>query len=639
MNRPSGRGFSGIRGLSMAAFALLLVAGSLHAACPLEVAHLRVGADPTYCTHNDIQSAINAVGSCPVIIDVTREHLYGGNNCDPNRPTGCHLSINAKNVTLQGYGDGVTCYVLTQCIPGPHCPAPATTDPLVTLDGGYTGERVLTITGGGNVNLRNLTITHGSTGYSEKGGGVYYSGAGNLNIARSTISFNYAGYGAGIAIEGSGANLRLLDYALVLSNSAQYSGGGIFVSGTSVLYAQQSPSLIAFNEALGDDPISHNSVGGFGGGVEINGPARADIGSAGYGGLGVIYSNTAKAGGGLAVFAGQDGDFTQPGRANLYTTDPDHPVTIQGNLASVHGGAVYSKGYVSYLYNVYNEASTCIGNGRIIDNAAPDGAIAYLDWDSDIVNEYTGSNLYINTATCGGSASVTCAPGKTCNQAYDNVSTDANANPTPGSAIMVGKSSTFRADKLDVRGSTGAHLIYIRGENYSNFAEDGLLRTCLLADNAVSDTLIVDYADTLQVDGCTIAGNVIGGSQVFQSGYSLTNSLVFQPDLPVGPFQQATYVLANNTSGLPAGATVKTVADPQFANAAQSDYHLLATSPAVDYAGGLAGTDLDFNPRDVDLAAHANTFGPRDLGAYELQSGPACDASADVIFCNGFQAQ
>jgi len=618
---------------------LLLASISVHAACPLDPVHFRVGADPTYCTHDNIKAAIDAVANtCPVIIEVTREHLYGGGYCDPNNPVGCHLSISGKNITLQGRADGETCFVLDQCIPAP-CPAPSSTAPLVTLDGGSNG-RVLSISGG-NVNLRNLTITHGAADYNGKGGGIYYSGAGNLNIARSTISFNYAGYGAGIAVEGSGgtANLRLQDNTFVLSNSAQYSGGGVLVAGTSVLYAQQTPALIGLNEAIGEDPFSHVQVGGYGGGVEINGPARADIGSGGYGGLGVIYGNKAIDGGGLAVFAGQDSD-SSVGLANLYTTDPSNPVTIQGNFASSRGGALYSKGYVSFISNTFTLASTCVGNGRIVDNAAPDGAIAYLDWDSDIANDYVGSRLYINTSNCGGTPSVACPPGAACNQAYDNVSTDENANPKPGSAIVVGKSSSFRADKLDLRGSTGSHLLYITGDNYSNYSDDGLLRSCLLADNNVTGTLIVDGAQTLHVENCTIAGNVIGGTTVAQgNSNSLLNSLIFQPDLPVGQFQQATYVLANNSTGLPASATVNTVVDPKFVDPQNSDYHLLLASPAVDYAGGLGGTDLDGYPRDVDLTAHTNTFGPRDLGAYERQSAFACDLNSDVVFCDGFEAQ
>jgi hypothetical protein len=42
--------------------------------------------------------------------------------------------------------------------------------------------------------------------------------------------------------------------------------------------------------------------------------------------------------------------------------------------------------------------------------------------------------------------------------------------------------------------------------------------------------------------------------------------------------------------------------------------------------------DLDGQPREVDLAAVPNEFGPRDLGAYERQT-----LAADIIFEDGFE--
>ena len=85
-------------------FASAFVAGNAFAACtaspPFLPYHYRVGADTAHCQYNDIQSAIDAVGECPTVIDITREHLY----------THQHLSIADKpNLTLQGWGDGVTC--------------------------------------------------------------------------------------------------------------------------------------------------------------------------------------------------------------------------------------------------------------------------------------------------------------------------------------------------------------------------------------------------------------------------------------------------------------------------------------------------------------------------------------------------
>src|SRR6185369_17016144 len=110
---------------------LLFVSAGAHAACTLNPAalpvHLRVGADTLHCQNNDIQSAIDAVGECPTIIEVTREHLY----------TNQHLFIDNKpNLTLQGWGDGVTCALIHGPLDFPPYAPPDDITPLVNLDGG-----------------------------------------------------------------------------------------------------------------------------------------------------------------------------------------------------------------------------------------------------------------------------------------------------------------------------------------------------------------------------------------------------------------------------------------------------------------------------------------------------------------------
>jgi hypothetical protein len=163
-----------------------------------------------------------------------------------------------------------------------------------------------------------------------------------------------------------------------------------------------------------------------------------------------------------------------------------------------------------------------------------------------------------------------------------------------------------------------------------------LLHNCLLADNSTSQDLLDLYAETFTIDNCTIVGNSIGGTWVFQYVDTLTNSIIFQSGTSVGTaFNIATtkYILSHDISHLPSDATIQQLFDPKFVNAAGGDYHLQPASPAIDFAGGLGGYDLEYRPRDVDLPGIANKFGPRDLGAYERQF--VC-GNADTLFCNGF---
>ncbi len=146
------------------------------------------------------------------------------------------------------------------------------------------------------------------------------------------------------------------------------------------------------------------------------------------------------------------------------------------------------------------------------------------------------------------------------------------------------------------------------------------------------------------VDTCTITNNVVDSEVIpaytihAEVNYAqLTNSILYDVGAQVIDFlgPQADdltvqYVLANNISTL--GSALGTIQGaPTFVNAANQDYHLAGTSLGVDYAPSLTDTDLDGNPRPVDLPCTRNVFGPTDLGAYELQSDP------DAIFCSGFE--
>src|SRR5450432_1450176 len=435
-----------IRSNSRLWLAALCVLACSHAAalCLAYPGHLRVGADPVNCQANDIQTAIDAVGICPVIIDITREHTY----------TTQHLTIDNKpNVTLQGWGDGVTCAQIPNFFGG-YAP-PDTIAPLVSLDGSNDGNgRVVTITGNSNVSVRNLTIENGSASDAASGGGISFDGQGALELTRSTVSFNNAGYGAGINVNGSSgpATLTLDADTLILLNTASTSGGGIRMQGNSRLYALKPNTLIGYNHA----------PNGYGGGLEVLGPASADIGSSGYGGLGVIYDNDAQYGGGIDILTFNDGDAI----VRLFTTDPNNPVQVSGNFASHTGGAVYLKPLFTG-----GDSALCAYDFRIDDNAAQEGAAIYVDADYSLGTPTGGSIAFNTTLNYGATnfcakasltsefGAVTCAPGVPCNQFVGNKAEDQNGQGTEGSTILLQNSSEMYSDRFSARANTGAHLL------------------------------------------------------------------------------------------------------------------------------------------------------------------------------------
>ena len=639
--------------LRIIALMFLLAAGSAQAICIVPPSHVFVGdtASDSMCTYNTIQAAIDAATtnpSCSTIVHITREHTY----------TDQHLTISNRNITLAGWGDGVTCGAVgSQCDFIGQCPLPTpATNPLVFLVG-HDGDSVLHIDGASNVSLLNLGITGGTV--SDKGGGIYYDGTGSLSLTSTTVNLNHAGYGAGINMNGDGgpASLYLNAYSQILVNTADVSGGGIRMTGTSRLYALQPHTLIGFNKALN----------GYGGGMEVIGPARADIGSPGFNGIGVIDGNEAAYGGGMDILAVDD---DQHAIVRLFTTDPDNPVQITDNFASHTGGGIYLKPLIGIASRA--DAVLCASDFRINANDAQEGSAIYSDADyanfpSDLVlgaqvalntnsaldsNDSKLANYCVQSEPPSALGAVGCASGVACNQLNDNKVVDANDQPTDGSTILLQDSSAFYADRFSARSNMGAHVL----RSISAFAD---LTDCLIADNVLSQELAESDGSTLAVDACTIAGNQIGAPFTFHlpggGGIYLYNSIIDQPgrgtvDPAIGftnPFLGfgAADDLTTDATTLPPDAGISE-GEPTFVDAANGDYHLAPSSLGVDYAPDVSTIpylttptlDLDGNPRVVDLPTVPNLYGPRDLGAYEVQITAvlACATSTDTIFCDVF---
>lgn len=627
---------------------LLFVALSTaaHAICPVFPVHFTVGADAGSCSYNTIQAAIDAAGSCPVIIDITREHLYGsGGFCTANQSGGCHLSVDGKNVTLQGWGDGVSCYDLNTTV----CAAcgPGQTVPLVTLDGASAGGSVLSATsnnGATYVTLRNLTLTHGATAGS--GGGISYGGHGSLTLEDSTVSLNAAANGGGIDVNGSGgaATLTLGANTIIVSNTAQSSGGGIRMEGNSRLFALQPQTLIGYNHA----------PNGYGGGVQVVGPASADIGSPGYGAGGVIFYNDAAYGGGLSLQATSD-NFVH---ARLFAVDPAIPARISQNTASHTGGGIHLKPASGTVTSSGGAPALCAYGLRVDGNIAQEGTAIYGDTDYSAFYGNQASTIEFGRtdadtdSACAGNepiatlGAVVCAPGAGCNQLDGNQAQDSSASPTPGATILLQNLGYLRSTALALRGNAGAHAL-------RTFDSAVVLDNCLVADGSFTASVfqfenqgeIAGGPGTETLQNCTFANNATGGATVISSAYglSLLDSIIDQPGVPTLSYTAAAnqldveYVLSNDTSTLPGTGIAQGA--PTFVDAAHGDYHLAITSLGVDYAPPVSGDDRDLDglPHDQDLPSVANVYGDRDLGAYERQLPAVCDASNDAIFCSGFE--
>jgi predicted outer membrane repeat protein len=574
------------------------------------------------CTDNDLQSALNNTSglTCAALIIVTGEHTY----------TQQSLSMVNQNVSLIG-SNGLC-----------GDPVGTTTVPFRTISG-TSGHPVISISGTSNVVLQNLTINDGNFSSGE-GGGVFFNGAGSLTLNTDTIAGNRAEYGAGIDMSPSGTStLTIGPNTYIIDNIASQSGGGIRIEGDTHLIAVSEQTDIGFNTA----------TSGYGGGVEVLGPAYADIGSPGYGfgSGGVINNNTAAYGGGIALFANQDNNSAY---VNLFTTVADRPVTIQDNTATVRGGAIFAKPFAT-SEGTDSATNFCAFNFRIDGNIAPEGAAIYLDYDTSVDSTLVdaGGLAFLNYPSTGEFAyncksipsqiiPTDCSIDTPCNEFSGNRALDAQGDPSDGALIFLTNQSITRADHITIRDNTVAYILHGNGGGDEN---DGyaVFSVSLIVDNAVSEDPFSLEDTYLELDSCTVAHNAILGSHVFDlnSGSLTLHDTIIGENGPLTVVQSGmstlsmSNVLSNDISTLPASGTTIS-GDPMFVDPSSGNYHLSAylqdgrvnASSAIDFAATIAsgGTlpadilnDLDGQPYGQDVPDVPNFHGTRDLGAYEAQ--------------------
>jgi hypothetical protein len=582
----------------------------LHANTANAFAIYTVGADAA-CNFTDVQAAVNAAGANP-----GEDYVWIANNKSYAHE---EISVSDQDVIIEGGFTSCSDFTIGA-------------SDRTTLTGANGAGPIFAIGGASNVVLNNVVLTGANRGSDDEGGAIFFGGTGSLTISNITIVNNQAGYGAGIDVSPSGgpATLTLNSGSIIEDNTAQHSGGGIRVEGDTRLFMLEAGSTITINTA----------VESYGGGIEVLGPARVDIASPGIGSSGsAIAGNTAPMGGGVAAIANEN----SPAVVRLFSIDPTHPVKISGNSGTTVGGAFYllpdgnGKG---------TETQLCLFNSIVDSNNSPDGAAIYGDDSAGDVG--IGSSIFVNPAIpCGPEApavlgAVNCASGIVCNDISNNKSVDTSGAIIQGSSVIFGLGYfNFSLNFFSAHGNVSGYIANAEVGDGS-----GNISTCLIYNNDLRYDVVVfgnDDGSTGTISNCTITGNQVESGGSVLDGYgrlTVKNSIIYEPDIPTLNYQAASsdclganqpclnfsYVLSDSVDTLPKNTTV-IAGDPLFLNPANDDFHLSAyvttgvitRSPAIDFAPAIGGNDLDGNPYDQDVNILPNTFGPRDLGAYEMQ--------------------
>jgi len=582
----------------------------LVAAARADAAIYAIGTEPG-CTHTTIQAALDAATSNPGedFIRIPHSQVW----------TQQALRIEAKVVDTQVVhleGFWADCNNLDDSQQTIIDGAGGAEAPVLRIDNYF----------GGTVSIDYLSFRNGDvSGNSGKGGGIYYVGGGNLVISNSSIVNNTAGLGGGLYVEplgGYSPTVQILGNVVITGNTARDSGGGVFAE-AAYLYMVEPNSIIAFNEATGYDLLGI-TVGGYGGGLVVNDTedlsGHVFVGSAGVGNTGAIYGNTARYGGGVAVFSEEDS--TDGAVLYFHATQAGIPAKIEQNFASVGGGGLYVR-------NAYG-GSAYLWNASVEGNAAPEGSALFVE----------GGGSFNSNFGDPPAGAVPCEGESACVRIVGNIDQDALGQPTGGAVIHVdgfiefccgfsydGATEGPRGTLLE--GNRGGRLFDLQG---------GVLDAShvLMVNNELGDELVQGNNWLwFFLSDSTIAGNTIGGDTVLDFGdadddflFGLRHVLLWQPGKTsfAGDTDTTLYAepsIVSEAGSLGGGPGAVEVASPRFIDPARSDYRLRAASPAIDYAPAIAGDDRDVAglPRDQRIAAVPRPDGmARDIGAFERQS-------------------
>jgi hypothetical protein len=592
-----------IRDIFFKLMAVLLAATMTPLACRAQAATFLVGGDN--CDFSNIQSAINAAASHPGpdTIRVAMNANY----------TAQALKISNQELTITG--GFATC--------SSAAPIPGATTTISGLGGAADSViEVLTSTVG-NLRFENLLIRDGDESGDSGGGGIDFQSQGTLTLNNVIVANNRSGYGGGIYFEGANgpSTLTFGPNTVVQNNIAENSGGGVRISGDALFNMLRERTTVTNNEAQG---MVANT--GYGGGVQIVPPARAEIASSGLVNFGAISNNRAKYGGGLALTARNDGN--ERGLTVLYSTDPMRPIRVDHNIASVAGGGVYVD--TNRDLDVFETSYLCAYEFRIDHNQAPDGAALFLGNDTSLGNA-SGATVNFNIADqrtvflCGVSAmpprpsAVFCASDVPCNSIDANIVAQTNGQAADGAVIEITEDAELRANRVALIGNRGSDVIHTLTTKF-----DGIeLSNILIADNVLTARAIASDA-RVNFLNLTITGNTLGFADVMRltNNILLRDSIIWQPGKqslgsPHGALEGSA-VLTNDPASLPIPGAFNL--PPRFIDPALGNYRLRAASPAIDVSAPEPDPlDLDGLTRHQDLPV-PDGFGPRDLGAYERQS-------------------
>lgn len=336
-----------------------------------------------------------------------------------------------------------------------------------TIDGsGEEGTRIITVVGGGKVNLTgDVTLTNGNANgfnqngnYVNGGGGVYVGKGSEFNMSNGAISGNHSdANGGGVLVEGGKFNM---EGGTISNNTTNHDGGGVAIGGylnnaekAGDAEFNMSGGTISGNEATSDQWANSGTYSeepeSQGGGVYVDVGAGFNLSG------GTISGNKAGEGGGIFVEHDHKyGDTTVKDPGNLNMTGG----TVDGNTATLgEGGGIYIQGTGE------------ISGGRVTNNVTYTtkdlgGGGIYIESDGSL--KLTNAIITSNTANGLGGGLAACVHGKTIVYAKDGAAIYGNASLGLGHTAGHDINGKNNADLID------GYTMWAPNEIFKEFAQD-----------------------------------------------------------------------------------------------------------------------------------------------------------------------
>ena len=387
------------------------------------------------------------------------------------------------------------------------------------------------------------------------GGGIEIDNQNTVTLRRTYVRNNDSNVGGGVHMS-TGTTLNLeIDSFVYLNNALAGDGGGIYCSGGVVNVSGDSYIGFLFFSAY------PNTATNNGGGLYLdNCSAYLTSTASNYA---VIVANTAANGGGIYALK------------NSYINLLGSHAVVAYNNAGSGGGLYLTSGADLYADNgsISNNTATGFGGGVY---ATGDGTLVDMDLNSGQACSGKCTRLSANTATnYGGAAFLTSGADLDLYSVY----VEENSGSL-GSAIYARGDAYVNLYNVMATDNIATSNYALRLFNSGGTPTSTVSNSTFAGNSGQTATFGIDAGVRLDGDTLILWGNS-GSSLVAESGDVTIDCSIVQFDFPG----------SNNL-----------ISDPDFWDAANGDYHLARTSPAIDLCSYGQSRDVDWYQRPYDVA-------------------------------------